>query len=204
MLDTPVYAGFRLCDGHLVKGTWTPIVSFDVWQQAQVRRQEQKRFNTPQRKRTPHLLTGLLVCGTCGANLNFRPSHKWKSGFYECRRSRDPGVCDGGSIGALGDRGNDWMTGGPGNDSLFGHDGRDILHGEGATTTCLEVASMTPAGVAPAATRARRSRKRSLRGRVVTTRANFARTLGVRSDGGNACSMLLVALLHLPPVAQGE
>jgi hypothetical protein len=100
MLDTPVYAGFRLCEGELVKGTWKPIVGFDLWQQVQLMRKEQQRFNTPQRKRTPHLLTGLLVCGTCGANLNFHPSRRGKSGFYECRRSRDPGIFDGGTIGA--------------------------------------------------------------------------------------------------------
>jgi site-specific DNA recombinase len=51
-------------------GNWEPVVSVEVWEQANARLDAQKATQPWRRK---HLLSGILRCGLCGAKMYVRP-----------------------------------------------------------------------------------------------------------------------------------
>ena len=75
-MKNPAYAGFRAYKGDVVAdGDWEPIISREVWE----------RFNTTKVRRmtrhdwsnkTKYLLSGLAVCGVCGARMMARPEYQ--------------------------------------------------------------------------------------------------------------------------------
>src|SRR5579871_1309964 len=76
------------CDAFLVpasdgSGQLETAVPRELWQHAQEKRERQTK--TDKRKdRTPHLLTGKMICGTCGRTLYPHADHIRAKCFYYC------------------------------------------------------------------------------------------------------------------------
>jgi site-specific DNA recombinase len=68
MLRSPVFAGLRTYHGQLIDGTWEALVPRERWEQ--MRATLDSRHVTKGRTVTRHMLTGLAVCGKCGARLS--------------------------------------------------------------------------------------------------------------------------------------
>ena len=71
----------------------SPLVTEQLWQQAQERRQMNSR-TAKRNGRRPYLLRGLLLCGICGSVLQGRAQRKHT--YYRCRhggKHRKPGTC---------------------------------------------------------------------------------------------------------------
>jgi DNA invertase Pin-like site-specific DNA recombinase len=64
LLDNPVHAGFIVYKGDVVEGAHDGIISRETWELYQAQRRDRRRAGRLQS--TPHLLSGLLVCGRCG------------------------------------------------------------------------------------------------------------------------------------------
>lgn len=64
LLDNPVHAGFISYKGTVVDGAHEGIISQETWELYQASRRDRRRAGRLQS--TPHLLSGLLVCGRCG------------------------------------------------------------------------------------------------------------------------------------------
>jgi site-specific DNA recombinase len=74
-LKNPAYAGIRMYRGEAVAdGDWEPIISRAVWDEYQRARTSRKRPRTWS-SRTKHLLSGLALCGVCGAAMLARPEY---------------------------------------------------------------------------------------------------------------------------------
>lgn len=74
---------FNHPDSLVVKGNWEPIISEDVWNQANQLFQSQKKFHYPhQRPETDgiHWLSGMVKCSACGSSLVV--AHKFKNGNF--------------------------------------------------------------------------------------------------------------------------
>lgn len=77
-LRNPAYAGLRAYKGQVVaRGDWPPLVDAETWERYQEARQHRgTRHNWP--NRTKYLLSGLAVCGVCGARMLARPHYQGK------------------------------------------------------------------------------------------------------------------------------
>lgn len=64
LLDNPVHAGFINYKGRVVDGAHEGIINREMWDQYQAQRRDRRRGG--RLEATPHLLSGLLVCGRCG------------------------------------------------------------------------------------------------------------------------------------------
>lgn len=64
------YAGFRVYEGVTYEGTWEPVFTRDEWDTMRhvIKERKERLVMSPTNKK--HLLTGILVCGKCGAFLN--------------------------------------------------------------------------------------------------------------------------------------
>lgn len=71
ILKRPLYKGYISYNGELIKGQHEPIIDEATWERAQIERQKRsvQKTNT-----TVHLLSGLVVCGICGAKYRYQ---KW-------------------------------------------------------------------------------------------------------------------------------
>lgn len=81
IIDNPAYIGKRRHHGTETPAVWPPIIDEDTWARARTRR-DQARWKRP--KVTSHLLSGILVCGKCGARMEVH--YGGKSVFYGCER----------------------------------------------------------------------------------------------------------------------
>lgn len=87
MLQRPIYAGYMINNGVLVKGNHKPIIDMDTFNQVQKEILRRKAGRKPIGK---YLLSGLLSCGECGGRVNHV---RWKGGsrrnitydYYVCR-----------------------------------------------------------------------------------------------------------------------
>jgi site-specific DNA recombinase len=74
-LKNPGYAGIRMYQGEAVAdGDWEPVISRETWDEYQRARTSRKRPHTWS-NRTKHLLSGLALCGVCGAAMLARPEY---------------------------------------------------------------------------------------------------------------------------------
>lgn len=64
LLDNPTHAGFVSYKGTVVEGAHEGIISRETWELYQASRRDRRRAGRLQS--SPHLLSGLLVCGRCG------------------------------------------------------------------------------------------------------------------------------------------
>lgn len=88
ILRNPLYAGLvRLRDGELIDATHEPIVPRELWEQVQALHGDAAAVN----RHTAALLSGLLVCSSCGYRMHFeqgrvRPSQGGyaQAGAYRC------------------------------------------------------------------------------------------------------------------------
>lgn len=103
MLRSPRYAGIRVYDGvEISDGTWEALLPRDRWDALQ---RAVKPRRGPERAPRKYLLTGLLLCGRCGAPLAARPSPYPR---YGCRSPMEGG-CSGIYIHAA--HLDDWISG---------------------------------------------------------------------------------------------
>ena len=86
-------------ENHLVfKDVHKPIIKREVWERVSTKRNTKTRAK-PQRKSEEHMFRGLLVCSTCGANLNFHFNQQNPSiHYFNCsnynKRGKQRGACD--------------------------------------------------------------------------------------------------------------
>jgi DNA invertase Pin-like site-specific DNA recombinase len=98
ILSNSSYAGFRMLDGERVAVQWEPIVSMELWERT-VERVAALSNHAPATPTSTKLLSGLLYCDVCGANLGFKrgsPTHT--ADTYMCRGKGDQSYCPGGGI----------------------------------------------------------------------------------------------------------
>lgn len=92
ILSTPIYTGVITWAGQTYPGQHEPIIDEEDFEQAQELLNDRRRLyeNKPLPFRPTHLLTGLLMCGNCGAGY-FARSNRSRSGkmlSYYCCYSR--------------------------------------------------------------------------------------------------------------------
>ena len=75
-LKNPAYAGIRTYKGDVVaQGDWEPIITADVWERFNTTKTRRKtRHDWP--NKTKYLLSGLALCGVCGARMLARPEYQ--------------------------------------------------------------------------------------------------------------------------------
>ncbi len=86
ILKNPVYYGDFIWDRKLYKGRHQPIVSRELWDQAQ---EAFKKTNRPQQTRRNFPFTGMLKCAFCGCTITAEIK-KGKYIYYHCTGSRGP------------------------------------------------------------------------------------------------------------------
>lgn len=85
MLRNPRYAGLRTYRGEIVgQGQWPALVSRELWDAAQVVLNDPARKTHKGPRVRKHLLTGLALCGKCGARVGTGVTH-WGAAIYICR-----------------------------------------------------------------------------------------------------------------------
>lgn len=86
IIERPVYKGLILYNGELIQGQHEAIIDEDTWNKAQIARERRRVTKT---NTTTYLLSGLVVCGICGAKLRYQ---RWGSGVkmycYSQQKSR--------------------------------------------------------------------------------------------------------------------
>jgi site-specific DNA recombinase len=96
LLRNPRLRGIRVHNGTETAGAWVPILT-EAEQLSLFDNLHQNFSASPERKKTRHLLTGLLVCGTCGVKMGYGPSFTDKSGKlvtrYQCRKQPGSVAC---------------------------------------------------------------------------------------------------------------
>lgn len=86
ILKRPVYKGLIQYNGELIKGQHEAIIDEDTWNKAQIARERRKVVKT---NTTTYLLSGLVVCGVCGAKLRYqRWGSKLKMYCYSQQKSK--------------------------------------------------------------------------------------------------------------------
>jgi DNA invertase Pin-like site-specific DNA recombinase len=90
MLTNPTVAGFRVHQGEIVgKGTWEPILDESTWRA--IKAELKRRTTYTRRAARRHLLTGLLMCGTCGQRMSGGnvavPNGHQQWSYYRCNGS---------------------------------------------------------------------------------------------------------------------
>jgi site-specific DNA recombinase len=99
MLRTPAYEGLCRYKDETFKANWPPLISRALFERAERLRLERRKIYGCSSGQDSHLLSGLLVCGVCRANLTYHTTHDRL--VYECRASEDRGRhCLGGQISA--------------------------------------------------------------------------------------------------------
>lgn len=81
LLDNPVHAGLVQYKGTVQEGAHEGLISPETWELYQAQRRDRRRAGRLQS--TPHLLTGLLVCGRCGFRMCVSGGKK-KYPVYRC------------------------------------------------------------------------------------------------------------------------
>lgn len=87
ILERPIYRGYILYNGELIKGQHQAIVDDETWERAQLAR---KKRSVAKTNTNSYLLSGLVVCGICGAKFRYQ---RWgKNGLklycYSQQKSR--------------------------------------------------------------------------------------------------------------------
>jgi DNA invertase Pin-like site-specific DNA recombinase len=102
LLRNPRLRGIRV---HKSTSTKVAVESTGAWEPILTEAEQLSLFdnlsgnfsNSPERKKTRHLLTGLLVCGVCGKKMGYGPSFTDKSGKlitkYQCRKQPGSVAC---------------------------------------------------------------------------------------------------------------
>lgn len=78
ILKRKTYTGVMIYNGVEYKGNHKPIIDLATWEEAQ----EQMALRSVIHAESNYLLTGLLVCGECGAKLRYQ---KWNKTTGECK-----------------------------------------------------------------------------------------------------------------------
>jgi site-specific DNA recombinase len=96
LLRNPRLRGIRMHNGIESDGAWVPILT-EAEQLSLFDNLNHNFSASPDRKKTRHLLTGLLVCGVCGIKMGYGPSFKDKAGKlvtkYQCRKQPGSVAC---------------------------------------------------------------------------------------------------------------
>lgn len=69
ILERPIYRGYILYNGELIKGQHQAIIDDDTWERAQLARKKRSVVKT---NTNSYLLSGLVVCGICGAKFRYQ------------------------------------------------------------------------------------------------------------------------------------
>ncbi len=96
IIQNPVYCGMVKFSGKPYPGTHEPIISVEMWNNAQAKYNNYLRSygaSSAEHFRSTHLLAGLIKCGLCGGSYGSKTArnrHKTAAvrpynGFYECR-----------------------------------------------------------------------------------------------------------------------
>jgi DNA invertase Pin-like site-specific DNA recombinase len=98
ILDNPAYAGLTSLDGELFTAQWEPIVDRATWDEVQRQRLPGSRGHRARKVGTggPYLLSGLIVCGSCGAKAHHHRKTKYSA--YQCMTQELLKKCDGGGV----------------------------------------------------------------------------------------------------------
>lgn len=100
LIDQPAYVGLRRHNGELFPAQWPPIVTRELWDEAQARRDANRQgWKAPRPKA---LLSGLMFCGHCGRKLACLATHAGAR-VYKCWSGSAAGpICPGGQTVMLG------------------------------------------------------------------------------------------------------
>ena len=115
MFANETYRGVLKCGDLKIEGGLEALIDEETWEAVQERRLSYKRrmrstLQHPKRKRSPYLLSGLAVCGYCGAAMNGGRDNVGRGcpwAYYLCGRKNREGwdSCPGGKVnGARLDR----------------------------------------------------------------------------------------------------
>lgn len=86
IIERPVYKGLILYNGELIQGQHEAIIDEDTWNKAQIARERRRVVKT---NTSTYLLSGLVVCGVCGAKLRYqRWGKKLKMYCYSQQKSK--------------------------------------------------------------------------------------------------------------------
>jgi site-specific DNA recombinase len=80
ILEKPTYCGYITHLDKVIKGVHQPIISEDIFNQAQNRYSQNKKRNP--KMKVKHLLTGFLHCGSCNSRMQI--GYHGGKAFYEC------------------------------------------------------------------------------------------------------------------------
>lgn len=98
MLDNHHYIALLDHDGEMRPGAWPALVTEDLWQAVQERRQMVPNRGVERPAAGLYLLSGLIECGHCGSTLCHRTKQDRGPGQYTCRGVENTGYCTGGAI----------------------------------------------------------------------------------------------------------
>ena len=85
LLTNPGYIGKRVHQGEIVgDAVWPPLVGEETFYSVQRRLGDEKRRQNRGDVHDKHLLSGVALCGTCGAFLRKVPNHSHRM-VYQCR-----------------------------------------------------------------------------------------------------------------------
>lgn len=82
-LRNPTYLGKRSHNGEVFEASHEPIIDADLWERVQARSRLQQRGDSHRK----YLLSGLLVCGECGARMVHRSSGN--RAYYVCKEAQE-------------------------------------------------------------------------------------------------------------------
>ena len=74
-LTNPSYKGYVVHHGNATPGAVTPLVTEEVWNEANLRLADPTRKTSPG-SAVKHLASGIAVCGECGAHLHYMRGYK--------------------------------------------------------------------------------------------------------------------------------
>jgi DNA invertase Pin-like site-specific DNA recombinase len=96
MLLSPSIAGYRTHHGTLIEGSWEPIIPREQWELLKALLEDPVRLNGKRGRPAGYLLTGLMVCGTCGHRMVVdysRRSGGRRVRAYKCKHRPAYGGC---------------------------------------------------------------------------------------------------------------
>jgi hypothetical protein len=103
MLDNDFYAGFVGHNGHSYPGAHEPLISQEEWAKYVVKREQSA--DTAPRSRAPRwALSGIAVCGRCGASLHCLTTNRGYMATLRCSTYQSTGGKSGGCEGVWGSR----------------------------------------------------------------------------------------------------
>jgi DNA invertase Pin-like site-specific DNA recombinase len=106
VLDNPAYSGITVLDGEIFDATWDAIVDRATWDEVQRQRLPENRGQRARKVGTggPYLLSGVIVCGTCGRNAHHhrkKTRRRSDSSAYRCMAMSESASCTGGGVGRV-------------------------------------------------------------------------------------------------------